>query len=92
MLLVTTPFTRFIIVFSMLRQALGLQQSPPNQVLVGMALFLSLTLMQPVLSAINKDALEPYLDGQIETVEAIKVASGPMRNFMLQNTAATIWA
>ena len=51
-----------------------------------MALFLSLTLMQPVLSAINKDALEPYLDGQIETVEAIKVASGPMRNFMLQNT------
>ena len=86
MLLVTTPFTRFIIVFSMLRQALGLQQSPPNQVLVGMALFLSLTLMQPVLSAINKDALEPYLDGQIETVEAIKVASGPMRNFMLQNT------
>lgn len=86
MLLVTTPFTRFIIVFSMLRQALGLQQSPPNQVLVGMALFLSLTLMQPVLSSINKDALEPYINGEIETVEAIKVAGGPMRSFMLQNT------
>ena len=86
MLLVTTPFTRFIIVFSMLRQALGLQQSPPNQVLVGMALFLSLTLMQPVLSTINTDALEPYMEGEIETVAALELASVPMRTFMLQNT------
>lgn len=86
MLLVMTPFTRFIIVFSMLRQALGLQQSPPNQVLVGMALFLSLTLMQPVLTAVNTDALEPYMDGQMETVEAIEAAVKPMRGFMLQNT------
>jgi flagellar biosynthesis protein FliP len=86
MLLVTTPFTRFIIVFSMLRQALGLQQSPPNQVLVGMALFLSLTLMQPVLTNINTSALEPYLEGEIETVEAVEAASIPMRSFMLQNT------
>lgn len=86
MILVMTPFTRFIIVFSMLRQALGLQQSPPNQILVGMALFMSIMLMQPVLNSVNTSAFKPYMDGEMETVVAIENAMVPLRGFMLQNT------
>jgi flagellar biosynthetic protein FliP len=86
MLLVMTPFTRFIIVFSLLRQALGLQQSPPNQVLIGLALFLSMLVMRPTLEEVKVTALDPYLAEQIETTDAIDTAMKPMRRFMLANT------
>jgi flagellar biosynthetic protein FliP len=86
MLLVMTPFTRFIIVFSLLRQALGLQQSPPNQVLIGLALFLSMLVMRPTLEEVKVTALDPYLAEQMETTDAIDTAMKPMRRFMLANT------
>ncbi len=84
--LVMTPFTRFIIVFSLLRQALGLQQTPPNQVLVGLALFLSLMVMGPTVKEVQDTAVDPYMSGQLETGEAITRAMAPMRAFMLANT------
>ena len=86
MLLVMTPFTRFIIVFSLLRQALGLQQSPPNQVLIGLALFMSMLVMRPTLETVNDTALQPYLDGELATAPALEQAMEPMRRFMLANT------
>ena len=84
-LLVMTPFTRFIIVFSMLRQALGLQQAPPNQVLIGLALFMSALVMGPTLSEVNETAIQPYMAGQMETSAALETAIAPMRRFMLSN-------
>ena len=84
-LVLMTPFTRFVIVFALLRQALGLQQSPPNQVLIGMAVMLSLVVMQPTLNEVHEQALQPYLEGQIETVEALERGVRPMRTFMLRN-------
>jgi flagellar biosynthesis protein FliP len=89
MLLVMTPFPRFIIVFSLLRQALGLQQSPPNQVLIGLALFLSMLVMRPTLEEVKATALDPYLDNQIETTVALETGLKPMRRFMLANTRQT---
>jgi len=89
MLVVMTPFTRFIIVFSMLRQALGLQQAPPNQVLVGLALFMSLLVMRPTVDAVMDNAVTPYMAGEIETGDAIEEAIDPMRVFMLRNTRRT---
>jgi flagellar biosynthetic protein FliP len=86
LLLVMTPFTRFIIVFSLLRQALGLQQAPPNQVLIGLALFMSALVMGPTLSEVNDNALQPYMAGQMDTVVALEEAIKPMRRFMLSNT------
>ena len=85
-LLLMTPFTRFVIVFSLMRQALGLQQSPPNQVLIGLSLALSLVVMQPTLNIVNDSALQPYMSGEMQTMEAMETAMGPMRHFMLQNT------
>lgn len=86
LLLVMTPFTRFIIVFSMLRQAVGLQQSPPNQVLVGLSLALSLLIMGPTLDTVKTSAVDPYLAGEIETAVFIDNGLAPMRSFMLANT------
>jgi flagellar biosynthetic protein FliP len=86
LLLVMTPFTRFIIVFSMLRQALGLQQAPPNQVLIGLALFMSALIMQPTLTEVNDSALQPYMAGEMDTIVALEKAVEPMRRFMLSNT------
>ncbi|MFK7929250.1 MAG: flagellar type III secretion system pore protein FliP [Myxococcota bacterium] len=85
-LVLMTPFTRFVIVFALLRQALGLQQSPPNQVLVGLSLMLSMVVMQPTLTTVQENALQPYLDGEMTTVEAMENGIGPMREFMLANT------
>lgn len=85
-LLVMTPFTRFVIVFGLLRQALGLQQSPPNQVLVGLALMLSMLVMQPTLDQVKDDAVDPYLAGEIDTVEAYDRFIVPMRGYMLKQT------
>ncbi len=85
LLLVMTPFTRFVIVFSLLRQALGLQQSPPNQVLIGLSLVLTAMVMQPTLTTVNNDAMQPFMAGDISASEAYDSAIGPMRVFMLRN-------
>jgi flagellar biosynthetic protein FliP len=85
-LLMMTCFTRIIIVLSFLRSALGLQQTPPNQVLVGLALFITFFIMQPVLHQVNETALQPYNAGQIETQEFLDRASVPMKDFMLKQT------
>jgi len=89
MLLVMTPFTRFIIVFSLLRQALGLQQSPPNQVLIGLALFMSMLVMGPTFEQVQATALDPFLAGEMETMAALETGMQPMRRFMLANTRQT---
>ncbi|MFA7893356.1 flagellar type III secretion system pore protein FliP [Pseudomonas putida] len=81
-----TSFTRIIIVFSILRQALGLQQTPSNQILTGMALFLTLFIMAPVFDRINQTALQPYLNEQLTAQQAIDRAQGPLKDFMLAQT------
>ncbi|WP_433689469.1 flagellar type III secretion system pore protein FliP [Pseudomonas monteilii] len=81
-----TSFTRIIIVFSILRQALGLQQTPSNQILTGMALFLTLFIMAPVFDRVNTDALQPYLKEQMTAQQAIEKAQGPLKDFMLAQT------
>ncbi|EKM94104.1 MAG: flagellar type III secretion system pore protein FliP [Pseudomonas sp.] len=81
-----TSFTRIIIVFSILRQALGLQQTPSNQILIGLTLFLTLFIMAPVFERINQEALQPYLAEQIPAQEAITRAEGPLKAFMLAQT------
>jgi flagellar biosynthesis protein FliP len=81
-----TSFTRIIIVFSILRQALGLQQSPSNQILIGLALFLTLFIMQPVFDKANEDALQPYINQKINAQEAMKKAAAPFHAFMLAQT------
>lgn len=85
-LMMMTSFTRIIVVFAILRQALGLQQTPSNQVLIGLALFLSIFVMSPVLKEANAVALEPYLAEEISPLGAIKAASVPFRRFMLAQT------
>ena len=86
MLVVMTPFVRFVVVLSLLRQALGLNQSPPNQVVIGVSLFLTLLVMQPVFEESWTGGIAPYLDGQVETTVAFEGAMEPMRDFMLANT------
>ncbi|CBL45055.1 Flagellar transport protein FliP [gamma proteobacterium HdN1] len=81
--LMMTAFTRIIIVFSILRQAIGLQQAPSNQILVGLALFLTLFVMRPVFDEINRVAVEPYQAEKIDGMQAIQAASGPLRKFMM---------
>ncbi len=85
-LIMTTCFTRIVIVLSCVRNAIGLQQTPPNQVLVGIALFLSLFIMSPVVGQINETAYQPYQSGEITQVEAAQKAIIPLREFMLKNT------
>ncbi|MEQ1565323.1 MAG: flagellar type III secretion system pore protein FliP [Myxococcota bacterium] len=86
LMLLMTPFTRFVIVLSLLRQALGLQQSPPNQVLIGLSLILSMAVMQPTLDQVKHDALDPFLEGKIDTGTAYQAAMTPMRAYMLAHT------
>jgi flagellar biosynthetic protein FliP len=85
-LLTMTSFTRIIIVLSLLRQALGLTQTPPNQVLIGLALFLTMFVMGPVVSRVSDDALQPLLDNKISTEDALTKAQGPLREFMIKQT------
>lgn len=85
-LLSCTAFTKIFVVLGLTRNALGLQQTPPNQVLAGLALFLSLFVMGPVLSDINEVGLQPYLDGDKTTSVAIQDGIEPLRDFMLDNT------
>jgi flagellar biosynthetic protein FliP len=81
-LIMTTSFTRIIIVLAFIRQALGTNQSPPTQVLVGLALFLTFFVMQPVWSEVNDAALTPYLDNRITQPQALERAAVPLKNFM----------
>ena len=88
-ILMATSFTRIIVVLAILRQALGLQQSPPNRVLVGIALALSLLIMRPVWTDIYHNAFQPYDNGEITLMQAFAVAEKPVRNFMLAQTQQT---
>jgi len=85
-LLMMTSFTRIVIVLAILRQAIGAGQAPPNQVLIGLALFLSLFVMAPVIGTINTEAVQPYMAGTIESTEAMQRAVVPLKQFMLQQT------
>jgi flagellar biosynthesis protein FliP len=85
-LLMMTAFTRIVIVLAILRQAIGAGQTPPNQVLVGLALFLTLFVMAPVVQRINAEAAQPYLAGAIETTVALERAVIPLKGFMLEQT------
>jgi flagellar biosynthetic protein FliP len=84
--LMMTAFTRIVIVLAILRQAIGAGQAPPNQVLIGLSLFLTLFVMSPVVDQINVNAVQPYMAGTIETTEAVTQAVGPLKQFMLQQT------
>ncbi len=85
-LIMMTCFTRIVIVLSLLRNAMGLQQTPPNTVIIGIALFLSLFIMQPVISDINQNAYEPYKSDMITQEQAIDNAAVPLKQFMLKQT------
>ncbi|MBF96538.1 MAG: Flagellar biosynthetic protein FliP [Alphaproteobacteria bacterium MarineAlpha9_Bin4] len=81
-----TSFTRIVIVMSILRQALGTQQTPPNQVLIALALFLTFFIMAPTFNKVYEDIGIPYMNGDIQTPEALQQASGEFKNFMILNT------
>jgi flagellar biosynthesis protein FliP len=86
LLLTMTSFTRIMIVLSLLRQALGTAQTPSNQILLGLSLFLTIFIMMPVFDKVYVDAVQPYLDEKIDVTTAIEKASGPFRLFMLKQT------
>jgi flagellar biosynthesis protein FliP len=86
LVILLSSFTRIVIVLSLTRNALGLQGIPPNQVLIGLSLFLSLFVMAPTLGEVNESALQPYLAGQLDQGEAFDAASQPIKRFMLANT------
>jgi flagellar biosynthetic protein FliP len=86
LILMMTSFTRILIVLAILRQALGLQQSPPNQVLVGLSLFLSLFVMAPTLDKVNANAIAPYSAGQINAEQAIVAGGKEFHTFMIRQT------
>jgi flagellar biosynthetic protein FliP len=81
-LLMLTSFTRLVVVLSLLRHALGTQQMPPNQVIIGLALFLTFFIMAPVWQKVNQDALRPYYDEQISGEQAFTLAAAPIKDFM----------
>lgn len=86
-LLVTmTCFTRIVVVFSFLRQAIGIHQAPPNQVLIGLALFLTIFIMSPVIKQVNDKAIVPYRENKIDHVQAYEQALEPIRTFMYSQT------
>ncbi|KIX13517.1 flagellar type III secretion system pore protein FliP [Dethiosulfatarculus sandiegensis] len=85
-LIMTTSFTRLAVVFSLLRNAMGTQQMPPAQIIVGLSLFLTFFIMAPVFNQIHETALQPYIDGKLGQEEFLKKAAGPLRSFMLKQT------
>jgi flagellar biosynthetic protein FliP len=88
-LLMMTSFTRIIIVLSLLRMALGTQTTPPNQVLIGLALFLTFFVMGPTMDRLHDDAYLPYRDGKLGFEQALAAGADPLRDFMLKHTRAT---
>ncbi|MCI8593398.1 MAG: flagellar type III secretion system pore protein FliP [Lachnospiraceae bacterium] len=89
LLIMTTSFTRTLIIVSFLRNALGVQNTPPNMVLVGISIFLTLFIMDPVISEINTDAYTPYKNREITQEVALERAQIPLKRFMLENTEKT---
>jgi flagellar biosynthetic protein FliP len=85
-LIMVTSFTRIVIVLSLMRRALGTMQMPPNQIMIGLALFLTIFIMAPVWHKINQSALEPYLAQKITNQEALQNAAAPLREFMFKQT------
>ncbi len=85
-IILMTSFTRLIVIFSILRTALGMQQSPPTQILIGLALFLTFFIMAPVIEEVNTNALEPYLTDKITQEDALALAAVPTKAFMLEQT------
>jgi flagellar biosynthetic protein FliP len=85
-LLSMTPFVRILVIFHFLRQALGTQTAPTNQTLIGLALFLTYFIMQPVGAAVHEQAVVPFERGRITSLQALELGSGPMRQFMLEYT------
>ncbi|MTI86475.1 MAG: flagellar type III secretion system pore protein FliP [Balneolaceae bacterium] len=81
-----TSFTRIIVVFFFLRMGLGTQQSPPNQVLIGLALFLTIFIMKPTFDTINEEAIQPYVNDEMTQVEALSTAAVPLKEFMVKQT------
>lgn len=86
MVILMTSFTRIVVVMSILRQAMGLQQTPSNQVIIGIAIFLTFFIMSPVLNKINDQAIQPYINEQISARQAFDLAQVPMKDFMLKQT------
>jgi flagellar biosynthetic protein FliP len=87
LLIMMTCFTRIIISFSLMRNAMGIQSTPPNQIMVGLALFMTFFIMSPVFDQMNEVAYQPYKAGEISSTEALSRASDPIKLWMLQNTA-----
>lgn len=85
-LIMMTSFTRIIVILSFLRQALGTNSMPPNQLLVGLAMFLTFIVMGPTISQVHKNAVVPYMDGKITQQEGLAAAQIPIRDFMLKHT------
>jgi len=85
-LVLMTSFTRIVIVLGFVRTSLGTQMSPPNQVIIGLALFLTFFIMAPTLSQINESALQPYMRGELTQTEALNEAAVPMKAFMIKHT------
>lgn len=81
-----TSFTRIIVVFFFLRMGLGTQQSPPNQVLIGLALFLTIFIMKPTFDTMNEEAIQPYINDEMTQVEALATAAVPLKEFMVRQT------
>ncbi|MFA0403757.1 flagellar type III secretion system pore protein FliP [Vibrio sp. 10N.222.52.C12] len=86
MVILMTSFTRIVVVMSILRQAMGLQQTPSNQVIIGIAIFLTFFIMSPVINQVNEQAVQPYLNEQISARQAFDVAQKPIKSFMLKQT------
>ena len=85
-IIMTTSFTRLVVVFGLLRTALGTQQAPPSQLITGLSMFLTFFIMSPILVQINDTALMPYIDGEITQKEAFDRTAGPLKEFMLTQT------
>jgi flagellar biosynthesis protein FliP len=85
-LIMMTCFTRIAIVLSLLRQAIGSNQLPPNQIIIGLSLFLTVFIMTPVWETVHQEALKPYMDNQLSSAEALSKAQTPIRAFMLKHT------
>jgi flagellar biosynthetic protein FliP len=86
LLVMVTSFTRIVVVLSLLRNAIGVPQLPPNQIMIGLALFLTIFVMAPQWQAINNDALQPFLRGEISEAQAFEKGHQPIRQFMLKQT------
>jgi len=87
--MMTTAFTRIVVVMAILRQAVGMQQTPSNQILIGLSLFLTFFVMAPVFDQVNQQAIQPYMNDEIKPMQAVEKAIAPMRVFMLKQTRKT---